>query len=255
MRKIKLTGLRATIGEFVRVSSRCNPIFVVADIDATALKAFCAAQGCSVTAALIKIIAGLADRHPLMNAVLARSLTLRRYLYLCDDVDMAVSVEKVDGETRFVTTPIMRQVNRKSLAEVSAELAVFSAQPFHERPDYRLLWLFNLLPGFLKYCIMIGICQSHVLFRQFFGTIGLSGLGNLGPSYVYPLWPNAVVFGIGTIAPKPVVRGGMVTAAPVLPVTLGFNHCVLDGWDAGRILADLRTVIETGDLQSICRCL
>jgi pyruvate/2-oxoglutarate dehydrogenase complex dihydrolipoamide acyltransferase (E2) component len=247
MQKIKFSGLRSTIREFIRVGSRCNPIFVTTEINAAALKELCAGQGCSITPVLIKIIAALSARHPLMNSVLARSVTLRRHIYLYDDVDMSIAVEKAFGGERFVTTPVIRQVNRKSLKDISAELKMLNQLPFHERPEYRTLQQFNRLPGFLKYYILLVVCQSHALFRQFFGTVGMTSLGNLGSAYVYPQWLNSVVFGIGSIERKPVVDGDTVTIAPVLPVTLAFNHSVLDGRDAGRILADLRRVIESGD--------
>jgi pyruvate dehydrogenase E2 component (dihydrolipoamide acetyltransferase) len=110
--------------------------------------------------------------------------------------------------------------------------------------------LFGMLPDSIKYLILKFICQQPGLFQRYFGTIGLSNIGKHGVQYFFPVWLNTVVFGAGSIAEKPVAVDGQVRAEPVLPLTLCFNHCVIDGVDAARALASMRRYIEQGEYES-----
>ena len=42
-------------------------------------------------------------------------------------------------------------------------------------------------------------------------------------------YPEAVILGIGRIQEKPVVRNGEVVVAPVLALSLSFDHRIVDG--------------------------
>lgn len=250
MNKIRQSGIRSTVGEFIHVGSRINPIFITTEINATKLKAYCARQSVTYTPVLMKIIAGIKNKYPIMNSVLARGITLRKNIYFFDDVDMSVGIEKTVGDVRFITTPVIKKVNRKSVSELHEEIKYLSALPFNKRPDVKPLLLFNILPSFIKYIVLRIICQSHILFSAFFGTVGLTNLGNVGIGYIYPHWLNNVVFGIGSLESKPIVAGTEIIIAPVLPVTLAFNHAALDGLEAGQILAEFRRIIESGEFPS-----
>ncbi|MEI6126421.1 MAG: 2-oxo acid dehydrogenase subunit E2, partial [Pseudomonadota bacterium] len=221
--KIRLSGMRSTIGTFIHVSSRINPIFLTADIRAAALKQYCSRRSLTYTPVLMKIIAGIKDTYPIINSILGRDITLRQHIYLFNDVDMSISIEKTVDGVRFVTTPLIRNVNRKTVTEISEEVKLLARMPFHERPDVKPILVFNRLPGFLKYLVLRVICRSHLLFRRFFGTIGFTNLGNLGIGYLYPHWLNTVVFGIGSLENKPVAVNNTIEIVPVLPVTMAFN--------------------------------
>ena len=111
-------------------------------------------------------------------------------------------------------------------------------------PNIKLTKLLNIDPDFLKYLKLKFICQSAYLYNFFFGTIGFSNLGKYGITHFYPLWINATVFGIGTIEEKPVVRDGQIAIAPMLHMTIAFNHRILDGSTASEILAEVKCTIE-----------
>ena len=250
MKKIKYSGIRSTIGEFIRLGSRVNPIFISSEIIADKLKEYCSSNQLSYTPVLMKIIAGIRDKYPIMNTVLARDF-FRRNIYFPDDIDMAVAIEKTENGETFITSPVVRQVDKKSVQELTAELKILAETPFSERPDIKSLSLFNSLPAFIKYLVFCFVCQSQSLFRSFFGTIGFTNLGYLGVLNMYPHWVNTVVFGIGSIEEKPVVIDGAIAIAPVLHVTLAFNHRIFDGAMAARILDEFKRIIVSGEFDSL----
>lgn len=247
MKSIPYTGVRRSISQYVQLAKRLNHVTMNTEIRAARLQAFCQESGIGYTPVLLKLIGELAGRHPRLNAVLSRRV-LRQRIFLPEDVDVSIAVEKTwRGET-FVTTPLVRQVNRKSLAGIAVEIKDLVRQPFENRPDFGALRLFNLLPDFLKAIVLRCICGNPHLFKQFFGTVGFTNLGKFGVVDIVPVpaWLNTMIFAVGSIQDRPVVRDGAVTIEPVMHLTMSFNHSVMDGGAAARILADLRQTIESG---------
>jgi len=58
---------------------------------------------------------------------------------------------------------------------------------------------------------------------------------------------TAVTIGIGRIRDLPVVRDGAVAIAPSMPLSLTFDHRVLDGALAADVLTDLKQTLEALD--------
>ena len=243
MKKIEYSGMRATIGEFIHVASRINPPFVCIEADARLLMEFCSRNKFTYTPVLLKIIAHVQKKYPIMNAILARDI-IRKKIFLPDDVDISCAMEKRHRGGTVVLIPIIKEVNKKSISTISEEIKHFSELSFDEMPNVQFIKDLNRYPDFLKYLIMRMICQSAKLYAFFFGTVGFSNLGKFGITHFYPLWINATVFGIGTIEEKPVVRNGSITIAPMLYLTIAFNHRILDGSAASEILAEVKRTIE-----------
>lgn len=74
------------------------------------------------------------------------------------------------------------------------------------------------------------------------GTFTLSNLGMLpGMRWATPLVnvPQAAILAAGRIEPRPVVRGTAVAVAPVLPISLTYDHRIVNGAPAGAFLETL----------------
>jgi pyruvate dehydrogenase E2 component (dihydrolipoamide acetyltransferase) len=56
--------------------------------------------------------------------------------------------------------------------------------------------------------------------------------------------PEVAIFGIGRIEDRAVVHDGEVVARPIMPVSLSFDHRVIDGEDGLAFLASVRELIE-----------
>ena len=66
-----------------------------------------------------------------------------------------------------------------------------------------------------------------------------------GWGWAIPLAPLTVIATVGGVEERPVVREGIIVARPMLPMTLSFDHAVIDGAPAARFTATLRTLVET----------
>jgi len=78
------------------------------------------------------------------------------------------------------------------------------------------------------------------------GTFTISNVGAangwFGTSIIR--YPEAAILGVGRIAPRPVARDGAVHVRPVLPLSLTFDHRVIDGDAALAFIQTLRRLIE-----------
>jgi pyruvate dehydrogenase E2 component (dihydrolipoamide acetyltransferase) len=73
------------------------------------------------------------------------------------------------------------------------------------------------------------------------GTFTLTNAGALGGNAFIPIinYPEVAILGIGRVQEKPVVREGQVVVRTMLPLSLAFDHRVVDGADVVRFLSRL----------------
>jgi pyruvate dehydrogenase E2 component (dihydrolipoamide acetyltransferase) len=78
------------------------------------------------------------------------------------------------------------------------------------------------------------------------GTFTVSNLGMYGVSNFSAVInsPQAAILAVGAITEKPVVRGGQITTAHLLAVTLACDHRILYGAPAAEFLARIRSLLE-----------
>jgi 2-oxoglutarate dehydrogenase E2 component (dihydrolipoamide succinyltransferase) len=81
------------------------------------------------------------------------------------------------------------------------------------------------------------------------GTFTITNPGIFGALYGLPLinQPQVAILGVGAIEKRPVVIDDAIAIRPVCHVTLGHDHRLVDGADAGRFLAFLKDRLENFD--------
>ncbi len=60
--------------------------------------------------------------------------------------------------------------------------------------------------------------------------------------------PEVAILGIGRIAEKPVVKNGEIVAAPVLALSLSFDHRLIDGATAQKALNQIKRLLNDPQL-------
>jgi 2-oxoglutarate dehydrogenase E2 component (dihydrolipoamide succinyltransferase) len=81
------------------------------------------------------------------------------------------------------------------------------------------------------------------------GTFTITNPGIFGALYGLPLinQPQVAILGVGAIEKRPVVIDDAIAIRPVCHLTLGHDHRLVDGADAGRFLAFLKERLEHFD--------
>ncbi|MBI5826595.1 MAG: 2-oxo acid dehydrogenase subunit E2 [Deltaproteobacteria bacterium] len=77
-------------------------------------------------------------------------------------------------------------------------------------------------------------------------TFTISNYGPFGGTYATPIinYPEIAILGTGRIREKPWVKDGAIVIRKILPLSLTFDHRVIDGSEAARFLADVVSRLE-----------
>ncbi|MGH7264720.1 MAG: dihydrolipoamide acetyltransferase family protein, partial [Candidatus Rokuibacteriota bacterium] len=166
----------------------------------------------TLTALLVKAAAIVLASHPRFNASLdaqAGELVLKRYYH----IGVAVDTE------RGLVVPVLRDVDRKRLRELARELPELAARTREGKVTL------DELRG---------------------GTFTVTNTGALGGTGATPIinYPEVAILGVGRAREMPVVRDGQVVVRLILPLSLAFDHRVVDGMDAARFTTDLVRLLE-----------
>lgn len=165
----------------------------------------------SVNDFVLKAVAGALMDVPAANAIWNGD-SIRRF----SSVDISVAVATEGG----LTTPVLREVERLSLGEISATVAEMAGRAREGR------------------------LKQHELEG---GSFSVSNLGMYGTSQFSAILnpPQSGILAVGAARPMPVVGAdGEFTVGQVMTVTLSADHRVLDGAVAAEWLAAFQRRIE-----------
>jgi pyruvate dehydrogenase E2 component (dihydrolipoamide acetyltransferase) len=81
-------------------------------------------------------------------------------------------------------------------------------------------------------------------------SITVSNLGAFDIDSFTPIinLPEAAIIGAGSIVKKPIVKGDRIEAAPIMKLSLSFDHRLVDGAPAARFLQILKKRLETMEI-------
>ena len=170
----------------------------------------------SWTAIYVKAVVGVLKQFPRCNAsfdILGERVILKKHYHI------GVAVDTPKG----LLVPVVREADRKSLAEIAAELDGFAKRAKDEST---------------------GFSQQELTGH----TFSISNVGMFGSTGILPIVhaPDSAILGL-TSAKKEVVWDEItLQAIPrlMLPMTLGFDHRVVNGAEASKFLAALKKAME-----------
>lgn len=196
----------------------------------------------SWTGFLIATMARAVALHPEVNARRAgnRILTF-------DRVDIGATVERHwEGRTVLDILEI-RDADRRSCAEISDVLHRTKYGPGQSHRPSGITAPLLRLPGPLRRTAIRMAATRPGVAATFGPAVGVTSIGmfSRGWGWAIPLAPLTVIATVGGIVERPAVHEGRVVARPLLPLTLTFDHAVVDGAPAARFVETLRDLVET----------
>lgn len=161
----------------------------------------------TLTALLVKCVASAVALHPELNAsldVAAGEVIFKKSCHV------GVAVDTPSG----LVVPVICDADAKEIFQISTELSQLAEKA-------RL--------GSLDIREMQG------------GTFTISNLGSLGVGFFTPIvnWPQVAILGVGRSLFQPVWRDGQFTPRLMLPLSLSYDHRLIDGADAARFMRSL----------------
>ncbi len=161
---------------------------------------------------IMKAVVQVLKNHPNFNASLeenGENLVIKKYF------NLGIAVDTPNG----LVVPVVRDVGKKSLVELSEELAETS-----ERAREGLL-----NPEEMKNA-----------------GFTISSLGGIGGTHFTPIInsPEVAILGVSRIQIKPIWNGESFKPTAMLPIALSYDHRVIDGAEGARFMADLNQVLR-----------
>lgn len=81
-------------------------------------------------------------------------------------------------------------------------------------------------------------------------TMSITNIGSAGGMFFTPVinFPEVAILGTGRITEKPIVRGGEIVAAPVMALSLSFDHRLIDGATAQYCMNKIKQLLGDPEL-------
>jgi pyruvate dehydrogenase E2 component (dihydrolipoyllysine-residue acetyltransferase) len=173
----------------------------------------------TVTAVLVKVLAVAVKQFPQFNSSIdaeADQIIYKKY------VNIGVAVDTDRG----LLVPVIRDAGRKNLTQIGVEVHQL-AQKARER--------------------------KLTLEEMSGGGLTISNLGGIGGTYFTPIvnWPEVAILGVSRGMTEPVWRNTTFEPRQLLPLSLSYDHRVIDGADAMRFLRWVVEAIEQPFLLSL----
>jgi pyruvate dehydrogenase E2 component (dihydrolipoamide acetyltransferase) len=161
---------------------------------------------------IMKALVYTLQAFPKFNASLGNdgeNLVIKHYYHI------GVAVETPDG----LTVPVIRDVDQKSIYQLATELGEISAKARDKK---------------LSADDMQG------------SSFTISSLGGIGGTAFSPIvkWPDVAILGLSRNKMQPVWNGSEFVPRLMLPMSLSYDHRVIDGADAARFVVHLSQTLN-----------
>ncbi|WP_428026106.1 dihydrolipoyllysine-residue acetyltransferase [Arcobacter sp.] len=168
---------------------------------------------------VVKAVAKALEIHPKFNSSLSadgQSLIMKKYFHI------AIAVDTPNG----LVVPVIRDVNKKGFKEIALEMAELSQKA---------------RDGKLKAQDMQG------------ASFTISSLGGIGGTKFTPIInaPEVAILGLSKSEMKPVWNGETFVPRLTLPLSLSYDHKVIDGADGARFTTTLSQLLSDIRLLSL----
>jgi pyruvate dehydrogenase E2 component (dihydrolipoamide acetyltransferase) len=167
----------------------------------------------TMLAFVIKACVAALKKYPQFNTSLdGDNLVFKKYYHI------GFAADTPNG----LVVPVIKNADQKSVTEIAQEMAVLSKNARDGK----------LMPGDMQG-----------------GTFSISSLGGIGGTYFTPLInaPEVAILGLSKLQTKPLWDGEKFVPRQVLPLSLSYDHRVIDGAEGtrfvdyiGKVLCDLR---------------
>ncbi|NDC82795.1 branched-chain alpha-keto acid dehydrogenase subunit E2 [bacterium] len=166
----------------------------------------------TVTALILKAVADALKKFPIFNSTLDEEngqIIFKNYY------NLGIAVDTENG----LIVPVLKNVDTKTIVEVCKDLATIA-----EKARNRQVALEDLQGS----------------------TFTISNLGSLGVGAFTPIvnTPEVGILGLSKAVTKPIAINGEVEIRSLLPLSLSYDHRIIDGADGARFIREIVSGIE-----------
>ncbi len=222
----KMSGIRKAIAKAMVNSKHTAPhVTLMDEIDVTKLvahrqkfKGVAAEKGIKLTFLpyVVKALTSALREYPVLNTSIddENSEIVQKHYY---NIGIAADTEK------GLLVPVVKNADRKSVFSISNEINELASKAREGK----------LAPNEMKGA-----------------SCTITNIGSAGGQWFTPVinHPEVAILGIGRISEKAIVRDGEIVAAPVLALSLSFDHRIIDGVTAQNALNHIKRLLNDPEL-------
>jgi pyruvate dehydrogenase E2 component (dihydrolipoamide acetyltransferase) len=222
----KMSGIRKAISKAMVNSKHTAPhVTLMDEVDVSELvahrkkfKAVAAEQDIKLTYLpyVVKALVSTLKKYPVLNTSIDDETDeiIQKHYY---NIGIAADTEK------GLMVPVVKDADRKAVFSISSEINELAVKA---------------RDGKLSGEEMKGASTT------------ITNIGSAGGQWFTPVinHPEVAILGIGRIAEKPVVRDGEVVVAPVLAISLSFDHRIIDGATAQHAMNNIKRLLNDPQL-------
>lgn len=222
----KMSGIRKSIAKaMVRSKTNAPHVTLLDEVDVTELvahrkkfKQVAQDEGIKLTYLpyVVKALISASKKYPILNAAVDDETDeiIQKHYY---NIGIAADTD------RGLLVPVVKDADRKSIFTISQDINELAEKARDGK----------LAPDEMK-----GASNT------------ITNIGSAGGQWFTPVlnYPEAVILGIGRIADKPVVKDGEIVIAPVLALSLSFDHRIVDGATAQLALNQIKRLLNDPQL-------
>ncbi|MNI12602.1 Dihydrolipoyllysine-residue acetyltransferase component of pyruvate dehydrogenase complex [compost metagenome] len=224
--RVPFKGIRKAISNAMVKSAYTAPhVTIMDEVDVTDLvdfrkrmKPVAEKKGIKVTYLpfIVKALVAASRKFPALNASIDE---VNNEIVYKKHYDIGIATDTDNG----LIVPVIKDADRKSIwmiAEAISDLALRGRE------------------GKLSAAEMKG------------STISISNIGSAGGMFFTPIinYPEVAILGTGRISEKPVVKNGEVVVAPVMALSLSFDHRLIDGATAQNFMNYIKQLLGNPEL-------
>lgn len=228
---------------FLREIRAIAPVFLDTDVDMSAvLRHRSAGRRYSLVTYVLYAAARVLAAHPQANAAISRRGLPRVARY--HSVNGKFTLDKTLNGERIVLAAVLPDLHESTLEEIQRQVAHYRDGDPATMPEFRAARLLHRLPWPIGGLLFrLGVRPLNRRATRL-GTFAVTSLGHRPVDGFYSVGGTTLTLGLGRIADRPVVRDQQVTIAPLMRLTLTFDHRVIDGAEAADVLTDLKDALE-----------
>ncbi|MDO3679267.1 dihydrolipoamide acetyltransferase family protein [Paenibacillus ehimensis] len=224
--RVPLKGIRKAIANAMVKSAYTAPhVTLMDEVDVTRLvalrekaKPVAEKKGVKLTYLpfIVKALVAAARQFPAMNAMIdeeKQEIVYKKYYHI------GIATDTDNG----LIVPVIQDADRKNIWTIAAAIKDLAARGREGK----------LGPNELKG-----------------STLTITNIGSAGGMFFTPIinFPEVAILGTGRISEKPVVKNGEIVIAPVMALSLSFDHRIIDGATAQNFMNYIKQLLADPEL-------
>lgn len=224
--RVPFKGIRKAISNAMVKSAYTAPhVTIMDEVDVTELVAFrtrmkpiAEKKGTRVTYLpfIVKALVAASRQFPALNAMIdeeANEIVYKKYY------NIGIATDTDNG----LIVPVIKDADRKSIWMIADSIRDLAARGREGK----------LAPNEMKG-----------------STISITNIGSAGGMFFTPIinFPEVAILGTGRISEKAVVKNGEIVAAPVMALSLSFDHRIIDGATAQNFMNYIKQLLANPEL-------